>query len=467
MSAQVVRLTDVSRYRLRVTLEEADPAIWRAFEIDGRLPLRMLHVALQTIMGWRELHLHAFVDADPQSRSGVMPLRWAPQDFENPVGTRAEEDYAIDDVLRDRSTLWYEYDFGDGWVHRIDVTDVLEDDSLRAPVVLLDGGGRGPFEDAGGVHGYAEKVEALADPQHPEYRELSNWARATVGPWVPLASDFLDPIGVQSELNLLFNPQGSGMSPYDMSGLVKDDALRRPSDLDVDSPLVALASTLPPPIRSELRQHLGRTGVLDAVDVDDATALRLIRPFAWLMDAVGPEGIALTSAGWLPPDTVLDGMTTLGWIDDWIGKGNREDLTPPIANLREGAQRMGLVRAQKGRLLLGAAAKKALGDPQAQLRLVAGATYRKLSDAETDAAVLLLLSIADGTPAGERWKAVAFGLEMCGWQSASGRAFTPTDIDHVTHHVQRVLDAIGESGRRERRTLALADQRLFARVALR
>lgn len=457
----------MTRYRLRVTLDDADPEIWRLFEIDGRGPLRSLHLALQTIMGWRESHLHAFTDADPNERRSTIPTRWAPQDLENPVGTLPEEQCSVDDVLGDRDLLWYEYDFGDGWTQRIDVIERSDDVAHLAPVVLLDGARRGPFEDSGGIHGYLEKLAIIDDTQHPECRELRNWVRVTVGPWAPTDPSFFDPIGVQSELNLMFNPAGSGMSPFDMSGLVKDDAHRRPGDVDDDSPLVSLAAMLPPPIRSELRQHLGRTEVLRPLDLDDDVAARVIRPFAWLMEAVGADGIALTSAGWLPPATVLAGMTELGWLDDWIGKGNREDLTPPIAVLRESAQRMGLVRVLKGRLLLSAAAKKALGAPQAQLRLVARQVFRKLSDAERDAATLLLLAVADGTPAAERWKAVAFGLEMLEWRASSGRDFTPIDIDHVTHHVRRVLDTLGEGRRRERRAAETSAQQLFAAVALR
>ncbi len=202
-----------------------------------------------------------------------------------------------------------------------------------------------------------------------------------------------------------------------------------------------------------------------AVDAD--TAARIIRPFAWLMDAVGPAGLDLTAAGWMPQATVLAGMTELGWIADWIGKGNREDVTPPIAVLRETAQHIGIVRVQKGRLLLSAAAKKALGDPVAQLRLIAGGLYRRLSDAETDAAVLLLLTVADGTPREERWRAIAFGLEMCGWQSSTGWRFTKQDIGHATFWVQRVLDQLGDTPRLRRFDEESPLLSTFAREALR
>ncbi|MCK3771105.1 plasmid pRiA4b ORF-3 family protein [Microbacterium aerolatum] len=456
----------MTRYRLRATLAESDPEIWRVFDVSGDLRLRMLHLALQTIMGWRESHLHAFTDTDPYT-PGARGRRWESPDFEPADDSLSEEEYTVDDVLGGVTALWYEYDFGDGWVHRLDVIERAADDPHLAPVVLLDGANRGPFEDSGGPHGYAEKLAIATDPQHPDHGFITDWIRTTVGPWTPREPGNFDVVGIQTELNLLFNPHGSGMSPYDMSGLVKSEEHRRPGDVDDASPIAAFASELPPPIRSELRQHLHYTGVLEPTGIDDETAARLIRPFSWLMDAVGVDGLALSTAGWMPPATVLAGMTELEWLDDWVGKGNREDLTPPIASLREAAQRMGLVRVQKGRLVLSAAAKKALGDPRLQLRLVASGLYRKLGDAETDAATLLLLATADGTPPAERWKTVAFGLEMCGWQSATRMAFTASDIAHATFHTRQVLDLIGGASRFGRLREEDPGVRLFAAEALR
>lgn len=455
----------MTRYRIRVTLVGSGPEIWRLFDVDGALPLTLLHHALQTMMGWRESHLHAFTDADPYT-PGAQGRRWESpfaDDLEDE--TLSEDDFRVDDVLSDRATLWYEYDFGDGWTHRLDVAERMPDAHHLAPVVLLDGAARGPFEDAGGPHGYVEKLSILADAQHPEHDEISDWVRATVGPWAPHGAQAFDLVGIQTELNLQLAPDRSGMNGDDMSGLVKADA--RPGDLTASSPIAALASQLPVPIRAELRQHLHVAGLVEPTEIDDETAARMIRPFAWLMDAVGTDGLALTSAGWLPPRAVLAGMTELGWLDDWVGKGNREDLTPPIRNLREVAQRVGLVRVQKGRMLPTTATKKALGKPREQLRLVTRGMYRKLSDAETDAATLLLLAIADGTPTDRRWETVAFGLEMCGWASSTGRRFTREDIDHATYQAQGVLELIGESSWRTRRRREDPDLALFAREALR
>ena len=459
----------MTRYRLRASLVDSDPEIWREFEVHCGVRLRMLHLALQIMMGWRDSHLHEFTDADPYAPPVAPPRRWGPSDFPDAAaGTISENDATVADALSDGGPLWYEYDFGDGWTHRIDVLEARPDEPELTTVVVLDGAMRAPFEDSGGLGGYAEKLAIVADPTHPEHEDITEWIHATVGPWVPQDASTFDAVAVQTELNLLFNTDGSGFDPYDMSGLVKREELRRPGDVDDASPIVVFAAELPPPLRSELRQHLDRTGILEPPEIDQETAARIIRPFAWLMDAIGTDGLPLTSAGWMPPATVLAGMTELGWLDGWIGTGNREDLTPPIAVLRETATRIGLVRVQKGRLLLTDAATRALGDPVQQLRLIADGLARDLGDAESDAATLLLVAIADGTAPSERWRAVAFGLEACGWASSTGMRFTERDIGLATDRVRQVLDLIGDSGelpgRGERSDPLLM---LFAREALR
>jgi hypothetical protein len=85
------------------------------------------------------------------------------------------------------------------------------------------------------------------------------------------------------------------------------------------------------------------------VEVESAAAA--LRPHRWLIDRLGAAGIELTAAGYLPPIHVEAGCTELDLRDAWIGKGNREDLTIPVLHLRESAQRMGLLRKHRGRLL--------------------------------------------------------------------------------------------------------------------
>jgi hypothetical protein len=45
---------------------------------------------------------------------------------------------------------------------------------------------RRPPEDCGGVHGYAEFLQTIADPRHPEYHSILGWAGGEYDPHAPL-----------------------------------------------------------------------------------------------------------------------------------------------------------------------------------------------------------------------------------------------------------------------------------------
>lgn len=86
-------------------------------------------------------------------------------------------------------------------------------------------------------------------------------------------------------------------------------------------------------------------------DEPDDAPEDVVEPYRWLLERVG-DGVRLTQAGYLPSALVTETMTTLGWADDWIGKQNREDQTLPVLELRESAQRFGLLRKNRGQLLV-------------------------------------------------------------------------------------------------------------------
>ena len=54
------RREETVTYRVRVTLEEVEPAVWRLIEVPSDLTLDRLHDVLQVAMGWTNSHLHQF-----------------------------------------------------------------------------------------------------------------------------------------------------------------------------------------------------------------------------------------------------------------------------------------------------------------------------------------------------------------------------------------------------------------------
>jgi len=67
-------------------------------------------------------------------------------------------------------TFRYLYDFGDAWEHSVKIQGIAPADPNIGYPRLLDATVMQPPEDSGGPWGYAEKLEALADPAH-EYHE--------------------------------------------------------------------------------------------------------------------------------------------------------------------------------------------------------------------------------------------------------------------------------------------------------
>jgi hypothetical protein len=48
------------RLRLKISLEDWEPAIWRRVEVDKDLTFEELHRVIQEAMGWDDDHLHEF-----------------------------------------------------------------------------------------------------------------------------------------------------------------------------------------------------------------------------------------------------------------------------------------------------------------------------------------------------------------------------------------------------------------------
>ena len=69
----------------------------------------------------------------------------------------------------------YTYDFGDGWEHGISVEKVLPPDPEAQYPVCTGGKYHAPPEDCGGIGGFYNLLDALADPDHEQHEELTEW----------------------------------------------------------------------------------------------------------------------------------------------------------------------------------------------------------------------------------------------------------------------------------------------------
>lgn len=455
--------------RLRVSLADGDPEIWRLLEVDAGLTLAELHDVLQLAFGWRDSHLHNFSDHElylPENklpRIGRKPRVWVSDNpfAESEEGELPEHEWILTQVFDGfDGPLYYEYDFGDSWTHVIELVERIADDPDAPRALLLGGERRGPLDDAGGIHGYEEKVDILADPQHPEHDFIVDWINWVSGPWTPFDADLVEVDHINQEFSLRFDG-GLGMSglPTDAfpgasasagdGRTAAEAALAATAPLPDNATIVDLLARLPVPLRSELRGLLRRSGALAPVDIDPATAASMVEPFAWLVRKAGDDGIRLTQAGWLPPAVVSDAMRELDWGDRWIGKMNREDQTMPIAQLRADAVRFGLLRKRNGVLHATTTARRLVDDPVALLRVLVSAILRRArSDIERDITALVALDLATArttqVPSGYGYESsgILYGLHALGWGGADGGPLTDDMISRPVHQMIRQLDPL-------------------------
>ncbi len=162
----------VEVYVVKVTLLGTSPPVWRRILVPRDITLQHLHRTLQTVMGWTNSHLHQFVVqrqtfSDPRSRVGTKVA--------NENRTRLGE--LIWTVW---ASLLYEYDFGDGWQHKLLLEEVLTGDESFQQICVA-GKRCCPPEDCGGPRGFAELLNALRDANHPGHEEVCEW----LGDYVP------------------------------------------------------------------------------------------------------------------------------------------------------------------------------------------------------------------------------------------------------------------------------------------
>ena len=404
---QVPRLrptpTEVCGFRVRLDLHGAKPPVWRRLELPGDLTLPRVHDVIQAAMGWTNSHLHRFRTGNDH-RSPYFVTHF---DLDEGEDGTLEDDVRIDQLLAEKGDeLWYEYDFGDGWDHKLVVEEVLDEPPPTPRCV----GGRMacPPEDCGGIGGY---------------EELAAWVRNGY-------DEALLPVGFEDE------DHGRGWLPLDWD----------PDHFDVEETNAALAIAVAEPVAVTgelaelaeqlehrgirlLREVLGRPLSHGPTDVTDAQAARLTESYRIFLDVIG-DGVALTGAGYLPPAVVEQFAERSGISGWWIGKANREDLTYPVADVRTTARALGLVSVRKGRLSPTAAATRRR-DPQALWRHIVGRLPLGTKDAERQAGWMALAVLGSGVPAQEWRGEISDLLLALGWRSGQDR-FSPPPASSPT-----------------------------------
>ena len=414
--------------QLRAQLEGAFPPVWRRIEVASDLGLDELHAVLQVVFGWEDYHLYRFTTG-PQNDPDAAFVCTADltEGFDDDAAVPTW-DVRVDELLAEPGErLHYQYDYGDDWQVSLEVEDIVDGSVPPGRAALVEGDGAGPPEDCGGIHGY-RLIVAASDPAHPDHRRALSEVAELWGDEVAqrdLGLVAFDPAAIDARLQAL-DLAASAPTPARIGGKL-GTLLLRVRDPDTDRQLRRLASS---------------AGV--AADLDEATAARMVRPFTVLLDTVG-DGVKLTAAGYLPPKVVQTIFDELDLGEEWIGKGNREDLTVPVLELREAAQQLKLLRKYKGRLLPTARGRELASDPVGLWWHLAAALPfggRDASEPEWQAGVLLLAVMTSGSTDNAE-VTVARLLTGLGWAVGDGQPIDRRTVTGLIATDVRLLQRLG------------------------
>ena len=168
-------------YQLKVTLNGFKPAIWRRVQVSDNITLGTLHVIIQMVMGWGGGHLHQFI----LGKRPNLIFIGSPSPFDDVMDEEMgnEDDVTIKQALSAaKSKMTYEYDFGDGWEHEILLEKIVSAESGVYYPRCLAGEMACPPDDVGGVWGYANFLDAIKNPKHPEHEDLLDWVGGDFDP---------------------------------------------------------------------------------------------------------------------------------------------------------------------------------------------------------------------------------------------------------------------------------------------
>ncbi|MFI5162706.1 MAG: plasmid pRiA4b ORF-3 family protein [Sphingobacteriales bacterium] len=146
------------------------PTVWRRLCVPETISLHSFHEIIQMAFGWQNCHLYQF--SSHGWGSDIIYKNIDP-DYDNETVSDSALVNLSEIFVSEKQKLKYIYDFGDNWEHDIILEKVSEENIYYSE--CIDGKGACPPEDCGGVPGYLNLINILADPKHSHHKEMREW----------------------------------------------------------------------------------------------------------------------------------------------------------------------------------------------------------------------------------------------------------------------------------------------------
>ncbi|BEP27847.1 plasmid pRiA4b ORF-3 family protein [Helicovermis profundi] len=185
---------ETKAFVVKIKLDLDNHNVWRKLVIPYNTTFSKLHEILQIVFDWQDYHLHEFwvFGEDKDKNMNTKPNNSAHtlesyKPIVNLVYNEESLDYGDENLTKldigyklseyNWVKIKYIYDFGDNWVHFIDIEEKLEKYDKNYPI-CLDGEGSAPPEDVGGSYGYDEFLEITNDNNNPKQEGMLEWGKS-------------------------------------------------------------------------------------------------------------------------------------------------------------------------------------------------------------------------------------------------------------------------------------------------
>lgn len=163
-------------YKLKITLDRTDPKIYRTVIVPENFNFHQLHIVIQCVMNWNNMHLYQFNIGAPYASDAIKQSIPDEDDF---WGNRYNDRDAETTFLRDffngqKKKMNYIYDFGDDWRHIITVLKKPKEEVLFPKCIK--GENAAPIDDCGAIWGFYELLEASHKKRKSsEEKQMLEW----------------------------------------------------------------------------------------------------------------------------------------------------------------------------------------------------------------------------------------------------------------------------------------------------
>jgi hypothetical protein len=155
-----------------------EPLVTRTFKVLAKTTMYELHHIIQVVMGWTNSHFYQFnVGEQVIADTRLVDDELGPvTDVKGVMVTQVFPKVGI--------AVTYEYDFGDGWMHHLELVEISTHPIDEVLPQIIGGENACPPEDCGGTYGYKKLKEILMSPKHPEYKSSKIWVGSKFDPVV-------------------------------------------------------------------------------------------------------------------------------------------------------------------------------------------------------------------------------------------------------------------------------------------